>query len=111
MTDIEAIRKVQRSLNGMESEELGAVLSRANDLRQNGSSDIEKRVGEILFRQVLVALTPIHWVAIEDEPAGMCWEGDCYPEEGTLLTSVELEKVTCPACLALAKQWRRWDTQ
>lgn len=56
MTETEAINKVQETLDGMRSEELGSMLSQANQLRKSGTREFDRKVGEFLYQQVLVAL-------------------------------------------------------
>ena len=57
----------------------------------------QRQVGEILYKQVLVALTAVHFSLVDDEPAGLCWNGDCYPETPQLVSN-DISKVTCAAC-------------
>lgn len=57
MTDQEAVRKVQAQLNSMRPEELGAVVSQADNLRRHGQTGMERSVGSILYRQALAAFT------------------------------------------------------
>jgi len=56
MNDGLAVRKVQDQLNGMKSEALGSMLSQANELRKSAESEFDRRVGEVLYKQVLMAL-------------------------------------------------------
>lgn len=39
----------------------------------------------------------IHWAMVGDEPAGMCWDGDCYPDIAQTV-SIDINEVTCPEC-------------
>jgi hypothetical protein len=93
----EAVNKVQAHLSEMTSEQLGAMLSKADELRKHGPSDQERQVGGILYKQVLVALTVVHFSLVDDEPAGLCWSWDCYPETPQLVSN-DISKVTCAAC-------------
>lgn len=41
----------------------------------------------------------IHWATMGDESAGMCWEEDHYPPDGTFKIDVNINAVTCAKCL------------
>src|ERR1700733_7861161 len=97
MRDSVAITKVQARLSEMTSAQLGAMLSKADELRKHGPSDQERQVGGILYKQVLVGLTGVHFSLVDNAPAGLCWNGDGYPEAPQLVSN-DISKVTCAAC-------------
>jgi len=39
----------------------------------------------------------VHWAMIGEEPAGMCWDGDCYPDIAQAVSN-DINEVTCSKC-------------